>query len=56
MTKVYMVLCEGRAFTTCFGVYSTQEKAYAREAEIAPYYRDVYVEEVDLDDDMNWTI
>ena len=56
MTKVYMVLSEGWESTTCFGIYSTPKKAYARETEVAPHDRYVRVEEIDLDDDMSWTI
>ena len=54
--KVYMVMCDDWDCVTCFGIYTTQEKAYARHDEIAPYHRDAYVEEIDLDDDINWTI
>lgn len=56
MTKVYVVVCDDWDCVTCFGVYTTQEKAYARHDEIVPCHRHVYVEEINLDDDVDWTI
>ena len=56
MTKVYVVIQEAIEYTTILGVYSTQEKAYAREAAWIPYHRNVYVEEVELDKDIEWTV
>ena len=56
MTKVYVVLHEGADCTTILGMYSTQEKVYARETACMLDHRYVYVAEVDLDDDMIWTI
>lgn len=54
--KVYVVIHEGFDCTTILGVYSTQEKAYAREAICMEKHRYVYVEELELDEDIEWTV
>ena len=54
--KVYMVLCESRGVVACMGVYSTIEQAYAREDECVKLYRNVGIEEFDIDQGINLII